>query len=169
MNATLIVLRIIHVTCGVFWAGTMFFMALFMERAIRRAGPAGGAVMQQVMQMGYQVFMPIVALLTLISGFWMYGTVSGGQAEWFRSNTGMTLGVGGMLALLAFLFGIIVMRPMMLKVQKLATEAQAAPPEQRDALMARVAPLRARGTFFLRLIALMLIVVVLTMAVGRYV
>lgn len=169
MNATLVMLRIVHVGMGVFWAGTIIFMALFIERAVRRAGPAGGAVMQEVMKLGYMVVMPVVAILTLVSGFWMYYVVSGGHAEWFRSNTGMTLGVGGMLALLAFLIGILVMRPTMMKVQQLATQAQAAPPEQRDALMAQIAPLRTRGTLYLRIVAVMLAVVVLSMAVARYV
>jgi hypothetical protein len=169
MDTKMIILRIVHVGCGVFWAGTMIFMALFIERAVRRAGPAGGAVMQEVMKLGYMIVMPVVAILTLVSGFWIYYEVSGGHAEWFRSRTGMTLGVGGMLALLAFLFGILVMRPTMMKVQQLAAAAQTAPPEQRDALMAQLAPLRARGTLFLRIVATMLGVVVLSMAVARYV
>jgi hypothetical protein len=169
MDVTMVVLRIVHIGAGVFWAGAMLLMALFVERAVRRAGPAGGAVMQELTKLGYMTVMPIVALLTIISGFWMFGRASGGQAEWFRSPFGMTLGVGGMVAVLAFLIGIFGARPLMLRVARLGAEAQAAPPEQREALLAALGPLRARATFLLRLVAAMLAVVVAMMAVARYV
>lgn len=169
MDTKMIILRIVHIGFGVFWAGTIIFMAVFMERAIRRAGPAGGAVMQEVIKLGYMVAMPVVALLTLVSGFWLYYDVSGGHAEWFRSRIGMALGTGGLLALVTFLVGVLVMRPLMLKVGKLSAEVQAAPPEQRERLMAEVAPLRARSTLLLRLVATSLGLVVILMAVARYI
>ena len=41
MNTTLVVLRVLHIAAGVFWAGAIMFFGLFLEPSIRAAGPGG--------------------------------------------------------------------------------------------------------------------------------
>ena len=44
----MIVLRLLHVGLGVFWAGSLLFIALFLEPSVRAALPESGKVMQQL-------------------------------------------------------------------------------------------------------------------------
>ena len=170
MDPLMIVLRLVHVGTGVFWAGTLLFAALYLEPSIRGAGPAGGAVMQQLQRLRYFTVMPVVALLTLVSGFWMYWKVSNGfDATYMGLPVAMALGTGAILATIAFLVGMIVLRPMTLKVLAIAAQAQqAATPAERDALMASTNPLRARMRLAGCTVAVLLALTVVTMAVARY-
>src|SRR3989442_10531996 len=62
------------------------------------------------------VILPIVALITLVSGFWLFQRLSGGApAGLMRTPIGLAFGSGGLAALLAFLLGIVVMRPAMMR------------------------------------------------------
>ena len=50
MNATMVVLRILHIFGGVFWAGSVFMATGFLLPAVRATGPAvGGPFMRQLM------------------------------------------------------------------------------------------------------------------------
>ena len=77
MNATVILLRLVHILCGVYWAGTIFFIAHFLEPVVRGAGPAGAPIMQGLQSRGYFAIMPAIAVLTLLSG---------GTLLWMDSN-----------------------------------------------------------------------------------
>jgi len=41
----ILILRVIHILLGVFWAGAVFMVALFVQPAIAASGPEGGKVM----------------------------------------------------------------------------------------------------------------------------
>ena len=69
MDPLLVMLRLLHVGLGVFWAGTIFFIVLYLEPSVRAAGPAGGAVMQGLQERRLMTVLPVVALLTLVTGF----------------------------------------------------------------------------------------------------
>ena len=45
----MILLRLIHIVAGVFWAGTMMTIAWFLLPAAQALGQPGGAFMQQLM------------------------------------------------------------------------------------------------------------------------
>ena len=169
MVATMIVLRIIHVGCGVFWAGTLIFNALFLEPSVRAAGPEGGKVMQAIIQRGFLNVMPVVAFLTIASGTTMYWVVDPTFRMWMYTGWHFTLAFGGVIAIVAFLLGVFVMRPSVLKAGALA-QGVAALPEgtERQARMAEVQRLRKRAAVAGRVVATLLAVAVLAMAVARY-
>jgi len=48
-GAIMIVLRVIHIICGVFWAGTVMVMAWFVLPTAQALGQPGGAFMQRLM------------------------------------------------------------------------------------------------------------------------
>ena len=78
MHAVMIVLRLVHILLGVFWAGTLLFVATFLEPSLRAAGPEGGRVMQRLLQRRYLDIMPVIAALTIATGLILYWVVSGG-------------------------------------------------------------------------------------------
>lgn len=170
MDSMMIALRIVHVGLGVFWAGTILFVAIFLEPSVRAVGPGGAPVMQQLMQRRFFNIMPVVALLTLVSGLWLYWRDSGGfAAEWLHSRAAMAFGAGGALAVIAFLVGMIIMRPATTRLFALSAQVQQAPPEQREAMMAELGVLRGRMKNAGRAVATLLALAVVAMAVARYV
>jgi hypothetical protein len=64
--------------------------------------------------------------------------------------------------------GIAIMRPSMLKAAALSQAAASAAPEDRTAKLAQAGALRQRGAETGKFIAVLLIIAVATMAVGRY-
>ena len=170
MDVTLLVMRLLHVGLGVFWVGTMVFNALFLGPSIRDAGPDGAKVMGGLMRRRFMDVMPAVAILNILSGLWLYWKMSGGfQPAYMRSGAGMTFGTGGALAVIAFVIGVAVVRPSMLKAMALGPVIAQAQPQEKDALMARAQSYRSKAMGAGKVVALLLGLAVAAMAVGRYV
>jgi len=170
MNLLLLLMRIIHVVGGVFWAGGMFLVANFLMPAIAEAGPAAGPVMAGLMKRRLLTVTPIIAVLTILSGFWLFWhDASGTGSQFMGSPMGTTLGVGALAALIAFGVGVGVMRPAQLKSMALAQQASSKPESEKAALMAEVTRLRGRAGAAGRAVAALLGIAALTMAIARYV
>jgi len=167
----LILLRLIHILFGVFWAGTAIFNAVFLLPAVRALGPAGGPVMQEIAgKRKLPVYFLVAGLLTVLSGFGLYWHDSQGFTNGFmRSAGGMTFGIGAVLAIIAVLLGIFVVTPAAMRAGKLGaaiaaggkppTPEQAAEMRQIQATLGKMAVVAA-GLLTLTTIA---------MAVARYV
>ena len=149
MDWLILVLRLVHVGGGALWVGMMVFMVCFLTPAIAEAGPQeGGKLMAALQRRRIMVIMPVIALLTIGSGIWLMLRVYGGRA-------GMALNLGAAATILAFLIGIIFMRPAMMRATVTTDPAEA----QR---------LRARGAKLGRVVAWLLLFALGAMAVARY-
>lgn len=170
MDPVMVLLRLLHIVLGVYWAGTIIFSALYLGPSVSAAGPAGGQVMAQLVKRGHLNVMPVVALITILAGVDLYRRVSAGfQPEWIGSAQGMTLTVGAVAAIVAFGIGVFVMRATSLRVIALTKAAQQVPEgPDRDGKLAEIQPLRRRVTMSLQWVAVLLGVSVVTMAVARY-
>jgi len=169
MYALLLTMRLLHVLLGVFWAGALVFNALFLVPAMRDAGPEGAKVGAALMRRRFLDIMPIVALLTLISGFWLYWRASSGfRPAFMRSGPGVMWGIGAVAAVIAFGIGVGIMRPAMLRAAALAGTAAQLPPEGQEARMTEVLTLRLRAGKAGQIVALLLVIATAAMAVGRY-
>ncbi len=171
MNAVMIVLRLVHIGLGVVWAGAIFFVVIFLEPSVREAGPDGARVMQGLAKRNYLNILPVVAGLTILSGIALYWLVSGGLSSgWITTSYGMSLTVGGITALLAFLLGVFVMRRATLQAAGLGARLQeGSEGGEREALTAEIQALRLRARTSARWVAGLLAIAVATMAVARYV
>lgn len=170
MNSLVATLRLIHILGGVFWAGTMFFFVTFLEPTLRSLGPDGGKVMIGLFERGYMKVLPIVATLTVLSGFWLLWIVSGGfQPSYMGSPIGIGLSSGGTLAIIALLIGIVVMRPVGARIWAISLQLPRETSEAtRGALIAEMGQLRTRTVFAARLVFALLIGAVALMALARY-
>ena len=170
MSPLISVLRLIHILCGVYWAGTVFFFVTFLEPSIRSLGPDGGKVMLRLFERGYMKLLPIIAVITVISGLWLLWILSSGfDANYMRSSIGMSLSIGGGLAIIALIIGITVMRPAGGRVFAIAKQL----PELRDesqkkTLVAEMESVRARLGVAGRVVFMLLVGAVALMAVARY-
>jgi len=169
MDIVMVALRALHVGLGVFWAGTMVFVAVFLEPSIRATLPEGGRVQQELMRRRLFDVMPGVALLTILSGAWLYWRVSGGlDRAWLGSRPGITLTLGALLTLVAFAIGIIIARPAQLRAAALGPLVAKATGAEKDAMTEQLQALRRRGTVTLRWVATLLALATLAMGVARY-
>lgn len=170
MSWLMIVLRLVHVVGGVLWVGFAVFGAFFLFPSIAETGPDGGKVMAALQRRGLITVFPVLALLTILSGFWLYGRAARMAPGFTSSRMGMTLGFGGLCALIALLLGAVVITPSMNRAMATAQQAaKAATDEERQALLALSAQRRARAAIGTRIVASLLILAACAMAVGRYV
>src|SRR5262245_18311528 len=155
----LVVMRLLHIGTGVFWAGTMMFNASFLVPAIRDAGPDGAKVAAGLMRRRFMDIMPWIAGVTIVSGGWLLWFDSAGFTNLFmRSRMGIALSVGAVSALLAFVLGVAIARPAMIKAARLAQD-----PAQLPAAQA----FRVRAAVTGRVISALLRLAVAAMAVAR--
>src|SRR5574341_1318324 len=103
MSLFMVVLRLIHIGAGVFWAGGAIVVARFVIPSVQDAGPEGAKVVQALQKHGLMTALPVAAVLTMLAGFILYWRVSGGfAAQWSRTPTGMVLGLGALASIVAF-------------------------------------------------------------------
>lgn len=164
-------MRLVHIAAGVFWAGGAFMVAGFLEPAVRGAGPEGGRFMQRLTQQhrmpAYLIAAGVVALL---SGLVLYWRMSGGlQAAYVTSPMGLTFGFGGLVAILAFLVGVLESAPVATRLGALAGALQAAGGPPTPEQLGEMRHLSARLTRAARVVAALLALAVAAMAVARYV
>jgi hypothetical protein len=170
MDIVVVLMRLLHILLGVFWAGTIFFNTIFLGPAIRDAGPDGAKVFGGLARRNFLNILPIVAVINILSGLYLLWKVSAGfTPDYFRTSTGMAFAFGGVMAIMGFGIGIMVMRPAMLAAMALGQAAAQAPPAERDEKLAQAQALSLRGAGAGRLIAVLLALAVAAMAVGRYV
>lgn len=169
MHEFMILLRVLHITLGVFWAGTLFFMVLFLGPSVRSVGPDGAKVMQALARRRFLDVMPVVAGLTILTGLILYWQLSGGMAMgWVRSPFGLSLTIGGGGSILAFIVGVFVMRAATLRAGRLGAGLPAVPAGEREQVEAEIRRLRQRAASGARVVAVLLLIAVVTMAVARY-
>ena len=162
-------LRFLHVFFGALWVGMMAFQVFFLGPALGEAGPDAGKVMAGLMKRRIPLIMPVIALIVLVSGSWLLVRSSGGNmAAYMATPMGKAFAWGGVIAILAFLVGMVVMRPWMMKSMKLMQSLPSMPPEQRGAAQAEIQKLRARGDAMGKVVAFMLMITLGLMAVARY-
>lgn len=168
MDPLVLLLRLLHIGCGAIWVGMVTFATTFLVPTMRDVGPAGGPVMAALQRRGLMTVMPILAILTLASGFVLYWRAMGAGHAWAASPVGMTFGMGGITSLAAFIIGITVLRPSMLRAGALMQSMDGVAEAARPAVMDEVARLRTRGARSGMLVMLLLWFSLGTMAVARY-
>jgi uncharacterized membrane protein len=170
MDGLMIIARLVHVVGGAFWVGAMIFVTFFLAPAVREAGPDGGKVMGGIAKRNFMALMPAVAIFTILSGIYLYWRVSAGfNYDYMKSGPGHAYAMGGILAILAFVLGLAIVRPAMMKAMALMQSLGTAAPGDRERIMTEADKLRDRSAKTGFVVAWMLILAVAAMAVGRYV
>jgi hypothetical protein len=169
MSWLVVLLRLVHVVAGVLWVGFAVFVPAYLGPAIQETGPDGGKVMAALQRRGLMTVLPVLAVLTIVSGVWLYWHLSAGFAPaYLRSTAGHAYGIGGVIAIVGFIIGISVLRPSMLRVLRIMASVPSAAPADRERLVAEAQRYRARGAAAGRVVAVLLLVATAAMAVARY-
>ena len=164
-----LVLRVLHVVTGVFWAGTSFFVVLLLQPFAERSGMEGERFVGRLFTEGNLTrAFAIAGGLTIVFGLGLLAIVSGGFSPgWFASHFGGSITLGAIAAIAAAIVGGITGRSgQRLVAFACSIEAGGAPPslEQR----AQIDALRGRLKAFSRASAVLLLIAVLAMSASRY-
>lgn len=169
MLGELLVLRLVHVLGGIFWVGGMMYVTFFLAPALAQAGPAAGPVMAAMQQRRMFLWLPVIAVITILAGIRLMMISSMGfQSAWFASTSGKTYLGSAVLSVLALILGLAIVRPTMMRTGRLMAEMAGADDARRSALQGELAALRQRSTAMQRLVTWMLILAAAGMAVARY-
>jgi hypothetical protein len=144
-------------------------MAIFLFPALAAAGPAAGQVMASMQRRRVFTILPVIAVLTVLSGVRLMQLTSDGfSAAYFNSPSGRVYAWGGTFAIAALVIGLLIARPTGLRLARLSTMAptdDAAEQERRNGLRARL----QRTVGAVGIVNLLLLVAAATaMAIARY-
>jgi len=169
MDVLLILSRVLHVGLGVFWVGALVFNTAFLLPSMRDAGPDAAKVAAGLMKRRFMEVLPAAAGLTILSGLYLYWRLSGGfSVAYMTTRAGAAYALGGALALVAFGFGVAVVRPAMLGAAALTQAAMAGGGGERDRMLAEAQALRVKAAAAGQLVAWLLVTTTIAMAVARY-
>ncbi len=162
MNAYVIILRILHIGGGIFWAGSILVLLRFLIPAGRAVGPAAGPFMGHLT--GEAKFGEIAAgagVITILSGALLYWHDFG---EVFPFNAAMAgFAIGAVAAIALWVVGVFMLRPANEKL--LALGARAAQGEDVGAEMGQTMAARDR---LIPVMMTLVVVAILAMAISRY-
>jgi uncharacterized membrane protein len=166
-----LILRLLHIGAGVFWVGSILFLARFLMPSVMALGPAAGPVMDQLNRVRR---LPQALLgagfVTVLSGFGLYWIDSlGFRGPWMESPTGRVFGAGAGFALIGLIIGFAVNRPAAQRLGALAAAIQAGDGPPTAEQMATMRALQARLANATRLLAVLLALATAAMALARYV
>ena len=170
MDPIILILRVVHILLGVFWAGAVFVIVGFVSPAIGDAGPDGAKVMGALVKRRFLNIVPAAGFATIVSGFWLLSRDSSGfETSWMGSRTGMAFSTGAVFALVALVIGVAVMRRSIMRAMAIGQSLpQVAEGPAREAAMAQMQQLRGRAIAAGRVVAGLLTVTVVAMALARY-
>lgn len=170
MESVHLAMRAVHVLLGSFWVGTVLFAMLYLDPAVREAGPDGGKVMGILLRRGYLRTILLVGAVVVLSGVYLLWTLSGGFSSGFMgSKSGVLLSTGGLAGVLALLVGAHVSLPTARRLGEVGRRLgeSEGPPAQED--VDEVARLQRKLTRALRTAGILLLVAILAMALGPHV
>jgi hypothetical protein len=164
-----LLLRLIHILAGVFWAGSAFLLAGFLVPTVRETGPEGGRFMAHlVAQRRLPMFLGIAMLLTVLSGLTLYArTAAATHGIWAGSAPGIAYAVGALSAIVGGIVGLAIpgaAGKRMAAIGQQVAQAGRPSPEQQ----AEIARLQGRMAVGARVAAGLLAVAVMAMATARY-
>lgn len=170
MVSLLIVLRIIHIVTGTFWAGGSFVMTGYVEPTVRAAGDDGRRFMQRLgATSGFSRAMAVAAGSNVLAGLWLLWIVSDGyRPAFFEAGRGLALGLGMLTGIAAFVVGFALqnrsIRRMTALGQAIAASGKPPSPEQTAEMAQHNERVRLGG----RIVSALLLVTVGLMAAARY-
>lgn len=163
--------RLIHIVCGVAWAGALVFITAIFLPAIRGAGPAGGTVIDLAIRARrLPIVLMVVAILTVFSGFSLFYLDFHAYGEaWAHTGPGRTFSLGGALAILGMIVGMTVSNPTAKKLGALTTSMRAGGGPPSPVQAAEFGRLQSRLVVAGNIVVSFVMLAVACMGVARYV
>lgn len=166
----MVLLRLIHIIGGVFWVGSVLFLAWFLLPSGRTTGQAGLTVLQDVMmRRKMSIYLMTAMGLTILSGLAMYIHLAmATHGAWASSTMGKVLGFGALCGIVGGGIGGSVSKSTGMKMAAIGKAIQASGGPPTEAQKAEINALQEKSEKVMRVVALLLILAVASMASARY-
>jgi hypothetical protein len=165
-----LVLRVLHILVAALWVGAAGLLAMVVMPAVGDAGAAGGPFLVSLHRRKLHVFMAASALLTVLSGIWLYWVLTTGfDPDIVWSRGGVVFGIGGLCGLVALVIGGAVIGPGFARLATLSEQTDAIPEDQRAAHDLRIDAMRRRTMLASKCALALIVIALVLMATGHYV
>lgn len=170
-TAAFLILRVTHVLLAASWLGMHAFATLFLMPAMAEIGPAGGPVMGALLRRKLPAVMASLGGAVVLSGFYLYWRFTGGfDPALSATRAAMVFGTGGICGTLALIIGGAVVSK---NAKKMATIGARLPSlaegPERAAAITEMSALRQRAHTASRIVIVLQVIALATMAIGHYV
>lgn len=172
MDPMLLLLRVVHIVAGILWVGGSAFLFLFVERAAKGLGPQAEPFMTRLVTVQKMpIYFMVTGGLSILAGLALFWRDSAGdRVGWIaRDGTGLTFGIGGLAALIAFGVGLFGIRPTVEEMGKAGAAMKSAGGPPTPEMVGRMHAAQERLERFSQISFVLLVVTIVTMAIARYV
>jgi hypothetical protein len=169
---TVLIFRLIHITAGVWWAGSVFLFVVFVQPSARAIAPAGAPFMMELLGKR-KVADRLLQLggVTILAGlvlYWIDWHDMASLGDFVTSGRGLGITIGAVSAIVAAGIGATATRPTAERFLALAREAGASggppPPETAQQMQ----QLQSKLTMLAKVNLGFVTIAVLCMATARY-
>lgn len=125
-------LKLFHALAGVFWTGSVVFVAAYLLPVVRGLGPGGGPVMKAVLARRMPATLHLAGAFTLLTGLFLYAHVTAGFriAPWAGPSRPF-LFAGALCGVLGVAWGILYQGRLAARLERTTAAIQGPPsPEQ---------------------------------------
>ncbi len=171
MDPLLLVLRLVHVVAGVLWVGGAVFVFRHVEPTAKELGPRAEPFMTRLVEIQrIGIYFMILSGLTVVAGTWLFWIDSAGDPiGWItRDATGMAFGIGGLAAWIAFILGVVAVKPAVDEISAAGAAMRDAGGPPGPELVTRMEAAQARMATLGQVDFVLLAIAVVTMAIARY-
>ena len=168
----MLVFRIVHITAGVLWVGSVFLFTTSLAPAAEAIAPAGAPLMGELLGKRRLIDRIIgIGAVTVIAGLFLYWHdwhSYGSLSNWIDSRFGTMITIGAVSAIVALAFGIFGTRPNVKRLLALGREVAGSggPPSAEQAQ--EIARMQGLLKIFARVSLAFIGIAAFCMAAGRY-
>lgn len=168
----MLVLRFFHIVAGALWVGSAFLFSGFIGPSAAEVGPSAGPLLTTLVKKR-KLPMVIVSLSgTAVLAGWLLWfrnmDLYGGLGDWLDTTFGLVLTIGGVLATIAFVIGLMGISPNVKKLVDLGGQIAASggtPTAEQGSEMARTQKALETAS---KVDLVLLVLAISAMATARY-
>jgi uncharacterized membrane protein len=166
MDYYILLLRIFHIGAGVFWVGSVLLLAVVINPALKETGASGQKFVDYLItKKRFGTESSGAGTMAGIAGILLYWRDSQGfTSAWMQSSAGIGFGIGAVLGLIAFIFGILTDRQLK-AMARLREQVEGTPSDEQ---MSQLQSLGKQQTTYLYICAVTLVLSLWVMAIARY-
>jgi len=169
---TVLLFRLIHITAGVWWAGSVFLFVVFVQPSARAIAPAGAPFMMELLGKRH---MPRRLLefagVTIAAGlvlYWIDWHDAASLGDFAKQGFGLGITLGALSAITAFLIGLFATRPTADRFMALAGEVAASGGPPSPEVGQQMQQLQAKLTTLAKVNLAFVTIAVICMGTARY-
>jgi len=164
--------RLIHITAGVWWAGSIFLFVMFVQPSAKAIAPAGAPFMMELLGKRKVADRILgLATVTIAAGlvlYWIDWHDAPSLGDFAAHGHGLGITIGALSAITAFLIGLFATRPTANRFMALAGQVAASGGPPTPKMGQQIQQLQGRLAALAKVNLTFVTIAVVCMATARY-